>query len=1243
MSQFWGNMLPEEFEGLSSAWSPMEFEHLCICLIAADFPFASPVFSGRSNTADGGFDALLRVEESLQFRALASPGLNIYEVKWRSPIHENSLKNLKSKGKDAPLHQKLKKVREKMGEPLVLRVFVNLNLSKSEQDALLALIEEGCDCPQSKAELVDAGRIALQLNLHAHLRAACRPGESVQSHASWKDDILRRTRNQGGPQSDCFVGRSAELKQLREALLDPKRRVFRVSGEPGIGKTRFVAEAISNSLSRQTVVALDEKVFEGSAWTQLRRQEILLILDEPSEPFERMAIEQVLSTEGIRLLIISRRISPGQTSSLEIVLRGLEPEAAWDLCNHLPRKDGQWDTGWLVGQLNGNPALLIAAAQQMLEPQPDLPSYVQELAKQRARTIPDRETYAVAQRHALSPRGLLLEHRIPEEFGLEPLSRRNQQEALSKLTTLGFVERQGLRFRIVPSALADYLVLEYWTEHAPDSAFNYLLHDQSEFAQDAMEALLKTVSSTSRTLAGELLKKLDIVEMVESSYRLAGALLEHQADVMSQRLSQLSAAESSRLGLPFVRKMLSIPHTAWVGLAFLRERVCSSEPWDKTVRESYYLLFHPQWPQVALSLDDRQKELDALRGQDGPNANHYWEALNGMLGDRRMMSMGFESRARPIESREFTSTQIRNYLNTNIARALQDVETSQAEPDLLIRFAENLYDRGFRQEALALYGSLASRRLSAGTKLVSSLSLRAKWDETGRGDWIGLRESIFQREPVQELLWWTEIWPRVENQGDDEVLSERRRERFEQLGEFFVKDGTLPNFEKCGSRLFGLQDFFQTLGRLDEGLRLAESLPDKVAEYYWEGVAKRPSGQRKTLEKLSNPEVSPAQRYRIACRLSPALVSPALMLEIATDSGLAQHDFERVLLYGWSKDLPPEALIDFLEALVRSQRNQSARLADEFVDALNREELTSEQREAIFELSRPTLEHLFRPQQENDNPDFAFVNLFHTTLKRNPELVCDIYVSVVFASPEPDEDSQLLLYRATRGYYFRELCASHPQPLLYALVRRILHHPPKDWTLFTFGLRDHFNASQLRELWATFADKSKDKAALLARFAQGGDDNFWLLAQDLMEPWGDDPDVRGLLFQAAIFFGTTWYGPESEQLGRVKSRFTHPAGKEYLSAQTLSFIEAMGEQLERRITGRIVWEYDLTSEEFRQMLDSRDDQKRRWAYLRVLRQVKPQEWNQWLDWRSLRVELPKLPLEEREKANIHGLVEYLSG
>ena len=1231
-------MQPEEFEQLSAGLTPEEFEHLCQCLVAADFPYGLPVFSGRANTADGGYDSLVRLDSSQAPSRLVSPGLNLYEVKWRSPFQrETSFDYLCKKGEKAPLHRKLKKLRHKMNEPLVLRVFINLNLNTTQREKLLQIVSEDCDCPDSKVEIVDAGAIALELNLHAHLRAAFRPGESVQTHQGWKRDILERTRNQGGPLNGRFFGRKKDIEELRKALLESSWRLFRVSGPAEVGKTRFVAEAIPEELSLKTVVALDKSVFDGSAWTQLKSQEMLLILDEPSEAFERRAVEQVLSTPGVRLLVISPRNTPPHMGVFELDLGGLDQEAAWSLCNNLPRKQTQWDTGWLIEQLHGYPGLLMAAARTTMMPQGDLAGYIRELAKYRAEQIADPETYKVAQLHALSIKGLLLDHRIPEEWGIPTPTHGEQQRALNSLKAQGFVDKQGLRYRIVPSALADYLVGEYWREKAPPQAFDFLIHNRSEFAADARDALLKTVSPTSKRLAGRLLDELDFVDLLHQSPRLLRALLEHQPGKVAETLRHLPPETSARLPLVFVRQFISIPETAEAGLKILRRFTLSSEFTDGIQEGTYYTLFLPHWPDVALSLSERQTELKELRAEVGIDGIHYWGALNGMLGDRRMMSVGFETIARPSVTRHFSKEQIESYLRANINTALQDAETSSVEPELLIRFAENLFEGEFREEALRLFKLLAIRQAYGGTRLLSALSQRMKQHESWAERLRALRQDVFAADPLQELLWWTTtVWPRIENDRDDRKVDLLRRERFQEIALALIAGGTLPSFENRGRHL---HEFFKTLGSLDKGLILAGSISEEITADYWEGVSEQKDGEQKVLNKILDGETTPNQRYRIASQLNATLVPPDRMVEWATDASLNEEDFERVILSHWTRNLSLPALVEFLTKLGNSSRNRSARFADELNDALQREDLTPEQSEAILDLARPLLVERFKGQKEDDFGELSFHCLFDTALEHYPEFVSKLFVETALVTPE--EDGALQRHRATRTLWFDELCKKHPQAMLKAIVEQFLE-PKDEWLPLTFNLREHFRASELRAYWES-SDQTKKTAAFLAMLTGGQDEEFWLLAQDLLVALNYDKEIQSLLFKAACDFGCSYWGPESEQLKRMKPRFANPPGEEHLNSRMLTLIHKMGEQLEQRITGKIVWEYDLTSEEFRQMLDSRDELERRWAYMRILDQVKPKEWSQWLDWSKLREELPRLPLEPKRKADIESLAEYLSG
>ncbi len=177
--------------------------------------------------------------------------------------------------------------------------------TRVEQDFLAQIEKEGC--PNARIEVWRQNTIIGLLKKFPSLQLSVKglSGSPLHIHEKWRGMADMRTQVHLGEKQHGFI------RSMRAALRGPDRSPIRVSGEPGIGKTRLVLEATKADDLRPAVVYfekpsdLEERGFMSYVCGADRPIEAILVVDE-CEFSDHASIWNKLkhNAPGIRLVTI---------------------------------------------------------------------------------------------------------------------------------------------------------------------------------------------------------------------------------------------------------------------------------------------------------------------------------------------------------------------------------------------------------------------------------------------------------------------------------------------------------------------------------------------------------------------------------------------------------------------------------------------------------------------------------------------------------------------------------------------------------------------------------------------------------------------------------------------------------------------------------------------------------------------------------------------------------------------------
>ncbi|MCC6962004.1 MAG: hypothetical protein IT585_01990 [candidate division Zixibacteria bacterium] len=200
--------------------------------------------------ADGGVDAEVYVSADKTCHGLLEPGINRYQIKTghASLAEQSTVRQILFGRTGGVLRPKIKSCLDQGGRFVI--VYFGTDLPETEQGALVAKYAEALksvapSCPKPRIEIWQQNQILGFLNKFPSLslRVNHRTAARFQSMNSWsKDDDMQKQFIADSDQSDA-------IQSLVSVLVAPtygRATHARVLGDPGIGKTRLVLEALSS-------------------------------------------------------------------------------------------------------------------------------------------------------------------------------------------------------------------------------------------------------------------------------------------------------------------------------------------------------------------------------------------------------------------------------------------------------------------------------------------------------------------------------------------------------------------------------------------------------------------------------------------------------------------------------------------------------------------------------------------------------------------------------------------------------------------------------------------------------------------------------------------------------------------------------------------------------------------------------------------------------------------------------------
>jgi len=312
---------PSELGQLDSKQGTSLFLRLLRCeAIANGLSPKDVVLSLNANAPDGGIDA--KVDNSPKSNALLAKGSTYYQIKTGSgfkPWQPGDLKKeLFGKSNAAPSRERLghavKTCLEQNGT-YALITFGHDLLPQQHTDAVnhLTNLFESCGYAQPKVAVYGQGQIAGELDKYPSL---CLDLIGLDDGGFRSIEVWK-----GSPQMEGVLQLGSEqeklIKEIRAALHENAVQHIRVIGEPGIGKTRLVLEAVLVDDIAPSVVYVPsgEEFQKSKLFKELlkpdRHYSVTLVIDDCDDR-DRTSIWSALKGRG-RIKLITIDHGPDET------------------------------------------------------------------------------------------------------------------------------------------------------------------------------------------------------------------------------------------------------------------------------------------------------------------------------------------------------------------------------------------------------------------------------------------------------------------------------------------------------------------------------------------------------------------------------------------------------------------------------------------------------------------------------------------------------------------------------------------------------------------------------------------------------------------------------------------------------------------------------------------------------------------------------------------------------------------
>ncbi len=295
------------------------------------------VISLQTNVSDGGIDA--RVDSLPEVDSVLLKGTSYFQVKagqtfkpwYKSHLVRELFGNAREKPGKKGLAPGITECMEERGQYVIVSFGHDLTpVQHSKSNSILKGLLAECGYHAPRADVLGQGQIAAMIESYPSLALGLldRSGLPFLTFDSWKskDDML--------PPLHLAEAQSEFINDIRETLRGGVHQHVRITGEPGIGKTRLVLEALQpDDLSHLVVYVPHAEVFqEGQFFNELLRTDIgyfaTLVIDECMES-QMMSIWGALKgRKKLRLVTIDHNPERNRDSDM----RHLE-------CPRLPDKE----------------------------------------------------------------------------------------------------------------------------------------------------------------------------------------------------------------------------------------------------------------------------------------------------------------------------------------------------------------------------------------------------------------------------------------------------------------------------------------------------------------------------------------------------------------------------------------------------------------------------------------------------------------------------------------------------------------------------------------------------------------------------------------------------------------------------------------------------------------------------------------------------------------------------------------
>jgi hypothetical protein len=446
------------------------------------------IISLRTTVSDEGIDA--RVDGSLEADSILVKGSTYFQIKAGDsfkPWHQSNLKkelfgNFKAKTNRESLAPGIRECLGVRGRYVIVTFGHDLT-SKQQTKSKLIISEllESCGYKKPRVDVLGQSQLLGLISSFPSLvlELLQRADLPFLDHNSWKkrDDML--------PKLHIASDQTKIINTIQNTLWEGKYQHIRVIGEPGIGKTRLVLEALSaDDLAPAVLYAPHAEDFQhGSLFNELLRVDTkyyaILVIDECTERDRASIWNALKGKQNIRLVTIDHGPERSRDSGMLVIECPVLPEDQIKeiIASYLPK---QTDVSHWAQWCDGSPRVAHAVGEN-LQQNPE------DLLKPPA-TVPMWERF-VAGYEKLDSRNaqdtlIILRHlSLFTRFGFEdPVTAEAQficelvQNVEPSITWPRFQEIvEGIRNRrilqgrqtifIVPKALHIYLWIDYWNNY----------------------------------------------------------------------------------------------------------------------------------------------------------------------------------------------------------------------------------------------------------------------------------------------------------------------------------------------------------------------------------------------------------------------------------------------------------------------------------------------------------------------------------------------------------------------------------------------------------------------------------------------------------------------------------------------------------------------------------------------------------------------------------------------------------